>query len=224
MRRELAVGMSVLALGCSGGDAGTADEGDADAIAETGAGDTGVGDTGTESQPLDTAPEADLDTGADVASEADAKADTRPTCTGEESEPNDTAAEAVPLATIDDCDGSGSTFSGVLSDRSDVDYWHYKGNDTFGCSVDATASTTQSVKLCVFVACLHGATRVNGCPKGTPTASESGFHGCCTDGPGEVVVDHTCTLVGTSDSADVYMRVEDPSASTCESYDVAYHF
>ena len=222
MRRVAVASLAVVlgALGgCSGADDSSGQQDDADAAdAHEAQVDTAIVDTTPESEP-DTTPEVEPDTGFE------AEAEVGPTCSGEEVEPNDTAPEAVPLATIDDCDGSGSTVHGVLSTKSDVDYWHFQGNDTFGCSVDPTVSTTQSIKLCVFVACIHGATRVNGCTKGDPFASQAGLHGCCVDGPGDAVVDFTCTLVGSDDSADVYIRAEDPSASSsCERYDVDYHF
>jgi hypothetical protein len=219
MRRVAAASLAVVfgALGgCSGSDDSSGGEADADAH-----------DGAIDTHAIDAAPETELDTAIDSASdvESEAEAEAAPTCTGEESEPNDTAPEAVPLGTIDDCDSSGSTLHGVLSTSSDVDYWHYQGRDTVLCTVDPTAKTGDSVNVCVFVACLHGATRVNGCSSGsTPMASQAGLHGCCFDGPGETTVDFTCTLVGSDDSADVYMRVEDPSASSCQRYDVDYHF
>jgi hypothetical protein len=224
MRRVAVASLAAVlgALGCGGADDSTGDQGDADAepdtrIQETAA-DTAIEDTTPEAEP-DTPPEAEPDVAPEV------EADTRPVCTGEEFEPDDTAPLAARLAKIDDCDGSGSTVHGILADADDVDYFHFEGSDTFGCTVDPSASTKQSVQVCVFVACIRGATRVNGCNSGDPYASQAGLHGCCVDGPGEASVDFTCTLVGADDSADVYIRVEDPSASsTCESYDVDYHF
>jgi hypothetical protein len=222
MRRVAAASLAVL-VGAIGGCGGAGDSSNSNDDQDADA-DVVRFDARPETESIDTAPEPDTapeiapDTAIETAPEVG------PTCTGEETEPNDRAIEAVPLGTIDDCDSSGSTLHGVLSSASDVDYWHFQGNDTFGCSVDPTVSTTQSVKLCVFVACLHGPTEVKGCTDSTPTLSDEGLHGCCTDGPGDAVVDFTCTLVGSDDSADVYIRVEDPSASSCEHYDVAYHY
>lgn len=208
-----------MLLGCSGE---TPNDQDfvRDALAEIGeradsaTDDTGVADSGAaDSGPKDSAA---MDT---------AREDTRPVCAMEDGEPNNSLPSATPLKEIDDCDGSGGSFKGVLSGQTDPDFFHYKGNDKVGCVVDATASTKSSVRLCVFVACAAGTTDLKSCKKGMRETSPGGVLGCCSDGPGEVVVEHTCPLVGTSDSADVYMRVDAPgSGSACTEYDVAYHF
>lgn len=161
---------------------------------------------------------------------ADAVTDTRtdapPMCPTVELEPNNSIPSSVQLKEIDDCDGSGGTFKGMLAGGSDPDFWHYKGNDKFGCVVDATASTkTAGVRLCVFVSCASGTTELKSCKKGMKETSPGGVLGCCTSGPGEAVVEHGCPLVGTSDSADVYIRVDAPgTGSMCTAYEVAYHF
>lgn len=185
--------------------------------------DDGVEDDTGESADSGSA-DAPSDSGSEVASEAGT--DARPTCAMEESEPNNSLPSAINLKEIDDCDGSGSSFKGVVSGSSDPDFFHYKGNDKVGCVVDATASTkTAGVRLCVYVTCAAGTTELKSCKKGTRETSPGGVAGCCSIGPGEVVVEHGCPLVGTSDSADVYMRVDAPGGgSACTAYDVSYHF
>ncbi len=210
-----------LVAGCAGEAPTDSDPVRADAKSDTSGDDTGEPDTGT----------VENDTGAPADSGAaetanDASEDTRPVCTGSEAEPNNSLPSAVPLKEIDDCDGSGGTFKGVIAGGSDPDFFHYKGNDSFGCVVDASASTkTSGVRLCVFVSCGSGTTELKSCKKGTKETSPGGVLGCCSNGPGEVQVEHGCPLVGTSDSADVYMRVDAPgSGSMCTPYEVSYHF
>jgi hypothetical protein len=183
----------------------------------------------------DVALEAD-DTGSDTA-EPDAEPDADPnettvrdtgpeilTCTGSQWEPNGSEGSAEWIGDITDCDGTGGSFSGVLGGGADVDWWHYSGTDKFGCSVDPTASTSSGVRLCMYVACKGGATELKGCTKGAPSKSPSGNVGCCADYAGAVALDFKCTLLGTDDSADVYLKLDDPSATTCKPYTVAYHF
>ena len=211
--------LAIAAAGCGGaGDASDPEpadggaDGPIDAAAEARDGaPEAAGDGAPET--IDVAPEAPIDVAPETAS-----------CPGEEPEPNDTEPEAVPLAAIDDCDSSGSALSGYLSSATDVDHWHYQGKDTVRCSVDPTASTKDPVELCVFVACLSGATQLNGCPSGAPATSHAKLRGCCVEGPGTVVVDFKCPLVGSGNDADVYLRVRSAAAKTCRLYDVAYHY
>lgn len=185
-------------------DTGSAEEASAD---DTSSMDTGV-------------PETAVDAATDSADTAD----TRPVCTGSQAEPNNTIPSAALLPGIDDCDSSGSTLSGVLAGGGDPDFWHYLGKDKIGCAVDPFASTKNAVRLCVFVACSSGTTNVKKCNKGTAAVSPGGLNGCCTDGPGDVSVDYSCPLVGSDDGADVFMRVDSPTATGCVPYEVSYHF
>lgn len=145
-------------------------------------------------------------------------------CTGSQAEPNNTIPSAALLPSIDDCDSSGSKLEGVLAGGGDPDFWHYLGKDKLGCSVDPFATTKDPVRLCVFVACGSGTTDIKKCSKGTFATSPGGLGGCCTDGPGDVSVDDRCPLVGSDDGADVFMRVDSPSATGCVPYEVSYHF
>lgn len=205
--------------------------------------DVGVYDASTETEP-DTGTPADsgtptdsgidtgtIDTGSatdsapsDVGADADAKP-TRPVCTGEEFEPNDSRPTAAVLPEINDCDGSGSSFSGVVAGSTDQDWWSFKGKDTFGCVVDATAgSGSAGIRVCIFARCNDGSTAFKSCKKGSPTTLAGGEQGCCAEGGLNAQVEHSCTLVGTDDSATVFMRVDAPAATTCAPYKVDYHF
>lgn len=166
----------------------------------------------------DAAPE---DTGADAASDSGTDAG-KLTCTGTDPEPNDTRVTATRLKEIDDCDGSGGKLEGIVAGGADVDWFTYAGKDTTWCRVDVTASTSADVRVCVVAFCGSGATAFKSCAKGTKT-TVAGVDGCCATG-GQVELEHSCTLVGTSDNADVWMRVDDPGGTTCKSYSVDYHF
>jgi hypothetical protein len=205
----------------------------------TESGETSIEDT-AETAPEDTAADSEepqFDTSAvdatpDTATSDDTGlADTgvkpdsgKLTCTGSQIEPNDSLPSARPLKAIDDCDGSGDKFSGTVG-GADVDYWTYKGSDKFGCTVDPSITNhSGSVRVCVFAQCAAGTTEFKSCKAGSAFKLPSGIDGCCTDGPGDAAVDYKCTLVGTDDSADVFMRVDSPGATTCLPYDVDYHF
>jgi len=168
---------------------------------DSGAAETYIADNGTaDSGPADTGP-----------------ADTGPTpCTGEEAEPNDTTATARTLGTIDDCDGSGKSVSGVLSSSSDVDVLTFDGTDSFGCSVNPTVTATGPVRVCIKATCKSGTTEFKSCPKGTQTGTE-----CCGT---TVELELNCTGT-TSDDAKIAITVRgDGSSLTCAAYSLAYHY
>lgn len=187
--------------------------------------DTGTPDSGAEDSGLDTgASDAASDTGTATDTGTDTKP-TRPVCTGEEFEPNDSRPTAASLPDIDDCDGSGSSFSGVAAGAGDPDWWSFKGKDTFGCVVDATAgSGSPGIRVCIFARCNDGSTSFKSCKKGSAITLPGGEQGCCGEGGANAQVEHSCTLVGTDDSATVYLRVDAPGATTCAPYKVSYHF
>lgn len=138
---------------------------------------------------------------------------------------NETVDKARFLAFVDDCDGSGGKFTGVVAGPSDADFWAFGGKDTVGCAVDATAAaSTPDVRLCVFARCNAGTTTFKGCREGTSTTLESGDVACC--GAESVSLQHACTgaTAGGDDSARVFVRVDSPTAKTCLPYTVSYHF
>lgn len=208
MRRGIAAASSaLLAVACSGGDA------PADAAV-----DAAIQDVAADVQPAPT------DSGADVAPEA--APDTGPpplVCQGETAEPNDSEVLATPRPQIDDCDGSGTSISGVSSGTGDPDWIRFRGKDTTLCAVDPTVKiNVAGLRLCAFVMCTDGATTVQGCNGGVMGLSPAMTKGCCTSGTGSMTVPMNCT--GTSDDADVFIRVDQPDANMCVPYKVDYHF
>lgn len=151
-------------------------------------------------------------------------------------EPNDSAALASPACgdptcNLTDCDKDGSVFyggsfapaTGVLT-PGDTDYYTFSGKDTFGCSVNPTATTTTAgFRLCLFVACNVSATNFKSCSQGTHATSPSGLPGCCTGAAGTVQARFSCSSSITSnDSAKIYIRAD--HATACTPYSIDYHF
>ena len=126
------------------------------------------------------------------------------------------------LGTIDDCDGSGLSVSGVLA-GNDVDWYEYDGTDGFSCLVTPTRNITADgqVRLCKYLECNSGTTSVT-CPGGTQAdTSPQGHPGCC----GAPVVAPELECIGTGDeSAKVYFRIDKPSAFDCVSYTVNFNY
>jgi hypothetical protein len=147
---------------------------------------------------------------------------TGPGCVNDSNEPNNTEAAAVALGSIDDCDGSGLSFSGVLADN-DVDWYSYEAADVFGCSVDPTRnlSADGQARLCKYFECYVGPAAVT-CPAGTQEdTSPQGKPGCC--GQGTVAPTLDCTDV-ISDDATVYLRIDKPSGFSCVNYSATFHY
>lgn len=188
------------------------------------------GDAASDAGPEAGAPDAIadvapiVDTGADVAPEA--AADTGPpplVCQGEAGEPNDSEVLATPLAQIDDCDKNGASISGVSSGTGDVDWVRFRGKDVSLCAVDPTVKIDAAgLRLCAFVMCTDGATTVQGCNGGAMALSPAKTKGCCTTGTGSLTVPMNCS--GTSDDADVFVRIDQPDANQCVAYKVDYHY
>lgn len=136
-------------------------------------------------------------------------------------EPNDGLAQATYLGTIDDCDSSVMSFSGVLGDN-DVDWFEYDGTDVSFCSVNPSRTITADaqVRLCKYPTCVQGTPEFT-CPAGTSQDSTGGLLGCCSTG--EVSFGFGCS--GTiSDDATVYLRIDKPSGFSCVSYSVSFHY
>ena len=138
-------------------------------------------------------------------------------------EPNDSEQTAKNLGTIDDCDGSGSSFAGVLNGPDDLDWFKYSGQDAFGCSVGPSRSVTfmQPARICKFIQCEGSGDPSFTCPGGTSGAtSPAGYPGCCgTDG---FDMDIDCS--GIDDNATVYIRIDNPNGEDCIPYSVSYHY
>lgn len=144
-------------------------------------------------------------------------------CTGDMYEPNDTEVTAYPLGTIDECDTSGSTLGAVASGMGDVDWYEYSGTSTLTCTADPTVTVDATgLEACIFVICAEGTTTLSSCTNGSPATSAAGTPGCCTTGTASMTAQMSCS--STTNDANVYMRVTQPSSDTCIPYDLAYHF
>jgi len=157
-------------------------------------------------------------------------------CTDPGPEPNDSIVLAIPACgtpacEIGDCNDQGSsgyggpkpTIQGVVS-KVDSDHFRFDGQDKLGlCQVDPAAKTKDSgFRLCLFVKCVEGATKVSACPGGL-AVDTSGAPGCCTYAPGEVKIDYDCSgSIKDDDSARVVVRID--KATACTPYSVDYHF
>jgi len=151
-------------------------------------------------------------------------------------EPNDslvlaTPACGTPICELGDCDKDGSTgyggdkpsIKGVVQ-AGDLDHFRFDGKDNFGlCQVNAAAKTQDSgFRLCLFVSCKLGASKVTACPGGL-AVDTAGAPGCCVYTPKEVNITYDCTgSPSDDDSARITIRVDE--ATACTPYTIDYHF
>jgi hypothetical protein len=144
------------------------------------------------------------------------------TCKDTTPEPGQSELEAYALPAIDDCDGSGGTVRGVANGMFDVDTYKFRGNDTYLCRLDPKATNqTPGVRMCLFAQCLAGKTTVTSCLAGTAATSKTGLPGCCVDGPGDVKLDFDCNGSG-DDTADFFLRIDQPKTNECIAYQASY--
>jgi hypothetical protein len=147
------------------------------------------------------------------------------TCNDTGSEPNDSEAAALTQPQINDCDGSGSSVTGVIAGSGDVDWFKFKGDDDLLCSVDPYAissAVSGGARLCAFADC-GGVTELKSCKKGVQNSSPSGLAGCCTTTGTDVALEINCP--GTpEDNATIYIRIDQPSGNSCISYTIDYHY
>lgn len=227
-------GLAALIVACGGGQSsGQGTDASIDASADgagAGAGNDaddasamgdGASDGGFEANP-DAATEASMaEAGTDAADEASDAGSL--SCPGDMYEPNDTQVAAYPLGSIDECDTSGSTLTAVSSGSADEDWYHYSGTSTVTCTADPTTTIDATgLETCIFVICASGTTTISSCTNGSPSMSAAGTPGCCTTSTTSMTAQMSCS--STTNAADVYMRVRQPSSNLCVSYDLAYHF
>jgi hypothetical protein len=141
-------------------------------------------------------------------------------------EPNETEDDAHNLGTIDDCDGSGSSVSGVLDGPTDVDWYKYTAEDVSFCIVDPTRdiSNGPQIRICKYMQCDGNEAVTFDCPSGT-TASTSpdGRKGCC--GNAGFDIDPQCggsTL--NADNGTIFIRIDNPMGHACRDYTLTYHY
>lgn len=130
----------------------------------------------------------------------------------------------LPAITDDDVNPPHKIL-GILSSNKDVDAYKYLANDTTGHLTNLNAQLSAlSGKLCLFIACVGGTTKINKCDKGTSATDAAGRPGCCA--AKDVAIDYNCTGFGQiDDSIQVYTEVR-PEANTpaCMDYLVEYNF
>jgi hypothetical protein len=140
-------------------------------------------------------------------------------------EPNEVEAEAVALGD-QNCQGDDGEAQGVLAGDADVDWFTYHAIDGMGCgfgdpNTTNTIDAGEAVRLCVYAECDMGQIEFE-CPNGAQGEdSPEGRPGCC--GEGEVTFGFNC--MGTmSESANIYVKVDDAPADSCVEYTLTYSF
>lgn len=138
---------------------------------------------------------------------------------------NDNEASAFNLGLVDDDDDAGGMLSGTIS-PGDEDWYTYQGDDTFPGVVDPTRefSSSETLRICKYMQCPDNDENFD-CPGGTiDDTSPDGRKGCC--GTTGFEIDFICGSSSLNDdSADVWMRVDDPTGQVeCATYTLAYHF
>ena len=200
--------------------------------------DTGVGEPGVRGEP--TASESSTTTPTPSAS--------TPTATGPAFDPqfpDDKKQPAAPpadecidkddqggsetlakqLPATDDCDNNEKIVSGTMNGAVDVDFYKFNVSDKFGCLFQPHfEAKTAATEVCVFVSCGSGAATINSCAGGVAATSEIGLKGCCASGPANVTPDWDCPGFTDDDSAQLFVRVRQPSAKACLPYSWSYHF
>lgn len=149
------------------------------------------------------------------------------TCNDSGAEPNESEQQAVNLGNISDDDDDGDEISGVVDGAFDPDWYKYHGTDESITIVDPTRSlvTSAPIRMCKFFNCDNGEQAHFSCPSGSQSAnSPDGRPGCCSMG-GFAVDDFICGgSQFNSDSATVFIRIDNPSNNPCVSYTLKYHF
>ncbi len=147
-------------------------------------------------------------------------------CESDDDEPNEVQDDAVALPETTDCNVNASV-AGALSRDADVDWFYYRGSDTFGCVVDPSREVIASgeVRFCKFARCVTGATSIDACPAGTVNAAtDEGDPGCCAEGLTTTNFAVTPGCAGAADDVRIYMRIDRGAAERWTTYSARYHF
>lgn len=144
-----------------------------------------------------------------------------PTCVDMGREPNDKEADAISLGTISDCDGDGSSVSGIMIGDEDLEWFKFGGNDKFGCTVNPSVSISadSGYHFCMFVSC--GSPSAS-CPGGTESAkSPSGKPGCCATNTKGFEMKIGCS--GVNDDSTILLRLS-RKTDACIEWKMSYHY
>lgn len=147
-------------------------------------------------------------------------------CTDPGPEPNNLESDAVELGDLV-CNADAQTFTGVLDDNTDVDWFVYHGvyNDCGIIAGDPEATQVltagATIRMCVFAECDQGPVEFE-CEDGaTMSLSPEGRPGCCNQGDVHFTLD--CTD-GGDESARIYIRLDQGPAGACVDYAVEYSY
>ncbi|MBV1860435.1 MAG: hypothetical protein KUG77_18625 [Nannocystaceae bacterium] len=169
-------------------------------------------------------PDADPECGEGLACNADnlCEADV---CGKKKDEPNDDPFEPFALMDLED-DDDPVLYESQLSGKGDVDWYGYGCDDPlFGLSepnVDFTVP--EGARACLFLGCAAGVNPIFDCPAGTDAEmAPIGFlPGCCVTGSAAFEIASFMCPGTSNDALDVYLRIEDGAADTCEDYSFEY--
>jgi hypothetical protein len=139
-------------------------------------------------------------------------------------EPNEDKASAVKQAD-QICNTTPGVLDGVLDGGGDVDWFRYHTVDETGCGFGTPTSNLvvladQGVRMCAFVDCDQGNADLKCATTATGMDLPDGLPGCCTTS-GALNFDLNC-MNSMSESANVYVRLDEASADACVAYNVTY--
>jgi len=135
---------------------------------------------------------------------------------------DDVETHATYLGEMDDCDGTGLGFSGILNGSDDVDFFRIWLNDVTLCTVDPviTMAPGAGFVICVYVECASGEAEIVFSSPAYADISSQGFPGLCID-DSVLAFEYTCTGA-ISEDADLWIKVG-TTAPGCVSYSTAAH-
>jgi hypothetical protein len=135
-------------------------------------------------------------------------------------EPNGTEGTAADLGTIDDCDGSAGSTTGIINGPSDLDWFRYQAEDSALCNGKHQISIAGNVTVCAFFACNDSTNPYPVCNNDSLAGwSAEGLPGCC--GTADFGVKTGCS--DWSDDLTVWLLATSPTA-VCENYTIGYHY
>jgi hypothetical protein len=164
-------------------------------------------------------------------------AETAPQCVPRHHSP----VTAIDLGDLKDTADSSLPYSGTLDSCENDAYLHFRGHD--GSVLDSNkagltlgyddAEHTDELEVCIYAACVEGATKVRSCDVGSvdyfPISSDWGQPGCCRKGQGPIDLTYSCesglSAVINDAGADFYLHICPTKVSSSSiDYHVEVHF